>query len=132
MELLLNGKWNFKEACKDKVYEGAVPGDVMSDLMRNEVIPNPLIGLNEETVQWVGEKDWEYFRTFEVDEKMLGYDYVELDFDMLDTLADIYVNGQKVASVKNINRHYSFDVKSLLQVGENNVRIHFRDRKSVV
>ena len=126
MELLLNGKWNFKEAGKDKVYEGAVPGDVMSDLMRNEVIPNPLIGLNEETVQWVGEKDWEYFRTFEVDEKMLGYDYVELDFDMLDTLADIYVNGQKVASVKNINRHYSFDVKSLLQVGENNVRIHFR------
>ena len=62
MELLLNGKWNFKEAGKDKVYEGAVPGDVMSDLMRNEVIPNPLIGLNEEKVQWVSDQYDAYFR----------------------------------------------------------------------
>ncbi|MDE7337398.1 MAG: glycoside hydrolase family 2 protein, partial [Clostridia bacterium] len=125
MELLLNGKWNFAEVGKQEVYEGNVPGDVMSDLMDNGVIPDPRIGLNEQVVQWVGEKDWEYSRTFEVNESMLQFDYVELDFDMLDTLADIYVNDIKISSVKNINRHYSFDVKSLLRVGENTVCVRF-------
>ncbi|MDE7216181.1 MAG: hypothetical protein K2O08_05180 [Clostridia bacterium] len=125
MELLLKGKWNFAEVGKQEVYEGNVPGDVMSDLMDNGVIPDPRIGLNEQVVQWVGEKDWEYSRTFEVDESMLRFDYVELDFDMLDTLADIYVNDIKISSVKNINRHYSFDVKSLLRVGENTVCVRF-------
>ena len=125
MEILLNGKWNFKMIGADKVYEGKVPGDVMTDLLANGAIPNPLIGLNEKTVQWIGHADWEYFKTFNVDKSILEYDYVELDCEMLDTLADVYVNETKVASVKNINRHYAFDVKSLLKEGENAIRIYF-------
>ena len=125
MEILLNGKWNFKMIGTDKVYEGKVPGDVISDLLANDVIPNPLIGLNEQLVQWIGRADWDYFRTFEVDKSILDYDFVELDFEMLDTLADIYVNDKKIASVKNINRHYAFDIKSLLKEGENTIRIRF-------
>ncbi|MDE5549705.1 MAG: hypothetical protein K2J13_05590, partial [Clostridia bacterium] len=125
MDILLNGKWKFKVVGSDKEYFGNVPGDVMSDLLANDAIPNPLIGLNEELVQWVGREDWDYYRTFEVDKSILEHDFVELDCEMLDTLADVYVNGSKVASVKNINRHYAFDVKSLLIEGKNVIRIRF-------
>ncbi|MDE7078746.1 MAG: glycoside hydrolase family 2 protein, partial [Clostridia bacterium] len=125
MEILLNGKWNFKMIGTEKVYDGVVPGDVMTDLLANNVIPDPLIGLNESLVQWVGRADWDYFRTFEVDSSALDFEFMELDFEMLDTLADVYVNEKKVASVKNINRHYAFDVKQLLKEGENSIRIRF-------
>ncbi|MDE5989987.1 MAG: hypothetical protein K2H36_00200 [Clostridia bacterium] len=125
MEILLNGKWNFKMIGTEKVYDGVVPGDVMTDLLANNVIPDPLIGLNESLVQWVGRADWDYFRTFEVDGSALDFEFIELDFEMLDTLADVYVNEKKVASVKNINRHYAFDVKQLLKEGENSIRIRF-------
>lgn len=126
MKISLNGEWTFKMIGTDKVYVGKVPGDVISDLVANDVIADPLVGLNEKLAQWVGCADWEYSRTFEVKEDMLSYEFAELEFAMLDTLADVYVNGKLVASVKNINRRYSWDVKPLIKVGENSLRVYFR------
>lgn len=111
---------------QDKTYEATVPGDVFSDLHKNDVIANPLIGLNEELAQWVGRSDWEYSKTFDVDEEALNFQFVELGCDMLDTLADVYVNNKLIASTKNINRRYAWNIKDLLKVGENYIKIVFR------
>ncbi len=126
MKFSLNGQWSFKKTGVEKTYQATVPGDVFSDLLKNDLIPDPLIGLNEKLVQWVGPCDWEYSRNFDVTGEMLNCDYVQLNCEMLDTLADVYVNEKSVASVKNINRHYAWDIKHLLKEGENSIRILFR------
>lgn len=126
MQISLNGQWSLKMVGNDKTYIAKVPGDVFSDLMANDVIHNPLIGLNEELVQWVGCADWEYSRTFEIDKKTLEYQFVELNCLMLDTLAEVHINDKLVANTKNINRHYAWDIKSLLVEGENSMKVIFR------
>ncbi len=105
MKITLNGQWSLQMIGDEKIYKATVPGDVFSDLIANDAVANPLIGLNEESVQWVGRSDWEYSRTFTLDEQSLNFQYVELNCNMLDTLADVYVNGNLVANVKNINMH---------------------------
>lgn len=125
MKISLNGQWSFNMANNDKIYNAKVPGDVFSDLVANDVIPDPLIGLNEDLVQWVGKNDWDYCRTFEITQDALKYDFAELNCEMLDTLADVYINGKKIASVKNINRHYAWNIKDLLKIGENTIKISF-------
>ncbi|MDE6188965.1 MAG: hypothetical protein K2G37_01595 [Clostridia bacterium] len=132
MKISLNGQWSLKKVDGEAVYIANVPGDVFSDLQANNVIPNPLIGLNEEPVQWVGRTDWEYSRTFQVEKKTLEYQYVELNCLMLDTLADVYINGKLIASVKNINRHYAWNIKDLLNEGENSIKIVFRSPLSYI
>ena len=89
MKISLNGQWSFNMPGNNKVYTGNVPGDIFTDLKNAEVIDDPLIGLNEELVQWVGRSDWDYFREFEIDEELLDNEYVELKCDMLDTFADV-------------------------------------------
>ena len=45
-----NGQW----------YPATVPGFIHTDLMANGIIPDPYIGTNEDSVQWVVEKEWRY------------------------------------------------------------------------
>lgn len=126
MKIDLNGQWSFRMLGNDKVYKASVPGDVFTDLKNAKVIDDPLIGLNEDLVQWVGRSDWEYFRDFTVDEDVFKWQYVELNCNMLDTLAEVFVNGKSIANVKNINRSYAWNVKDLLKAGTNSIKISFR------
>lgn len=126
MKIDLNGQWSFRMLGNDKVYKASVPGDVFTDLKNAKVIDDPLIGLNEDLVQWVGRSDWEYFRDFTVGEDVFKWQYVELNCNMLDTLAEVFVNGKSIANVKNINRSYAWNVKDLLKAGTNSIKISFR------
>lgn len=126
MKIDLNGQWSFRMLGNDKVYKASVPGDVFTDLKNAKVIDDPLIGLNEDLVQWVGRSDWEYFKDFTVDEDVFKWQYVELNCNMLDTLAEVFVNGKSIANVKNINRSYAWNVKDLLKAGTNSIKISFR------
>ena len=42
-------------------YPARVPGFVHTDLMANGIIPDPYIGTNEDSVQWVADSIWTYF-----------------------------------------------------------------------
>ena len=45
MKITLNGQWSLQMIGDEKIYKATVPGDVFSDLIANDVIVNPLIGL---------------------------------------------------------------------------------------
>ena len=60
---------------------GACPGDTHSALLAAGRIPDPYVGMNELSVQWVGREDWSYERSFQVDVAFLLEDQVFLSCD---------------------------------------------------
>lgn len=125
MELSLNGKWQFRECNTDKYYPATVPGCNFLDLIDNKIIEDPFIGLNEKDADFVGKKDWEYKRTFTLDEAQLGSDDIILSCKMLDTVCDIFINGEKIGSADNCFIKHEFPVKEYLKNGENEIKIIF-------
>ncbi|MDR2090675.1 MAG: hypothetical protein LBP62_03375 [Clostridiales bacterium] len=125
--LSLNGEWLFRENGRGDFMRGIVPGGNYTDLMRNGVIKDPFDGVNEKDadVRGVGLKDWEYIREFDADDALLRADNAELVCDSLDTLADVFVNGERVISSKNMFKRHTADIKRLLRKGKNLVRAVF-------
>lgn len=122
----LNGKWGFHRV-GDSVWSSAtVPGCNFLDLMDNNVIPDPFIGLNEKEVQWVGDEDWEYKKSFVLTEQELDCDDVFLSCKMLDTICDVYINNDYAFSGDNCFVGYNIPIKKYLKAGENEIRILFR------
>jgi beta-mannosidase len=104
----------------------SVPGTVQTDLMAQGITPDPFVGLNEATIQWVGRSDWDYRGRIDATPALLERGHVDLVFDGLDTYAQVLVNGQAVLSADNAHRRWRADVKRLLKPGANTVLIHFR------
>ena len=125
MKISLNGKWQFAKADSDNFKEAIVPGCNYLDLMRNGDIPDPFISTNEEKTFWVAVEDWEYKRSFQVDEALLEYDKIFLVCDMLDTVCDVFINEKLVGKGQNAHIAYRFDIKEQLKKGENEIRILF-------
>ncbi|HMD17231.1 MAG TPA: glycoside hydrolase family 2 protein [Terriglobales bacterium] len=102
-----------------------VPGVVHTDLLRNKLIPDPFDRDNEFRLQWIGLTDWEYQTVFQADAATLAHDHVDLVFDGLDTLADVYLNDQAILHADNMFRHWRIAAKPLLKPGPNTLRIVF-------
>lgn len=122
----LNGKWGFRRVGDSAWSSATVPGCNFLDLMDNNVIPDPFIGLNEKEVQWVGDEDWEYKKSFVLTEQELDCDDVFLSCKMLDTICDVYINNDYAFSGDNCFVGYNIPIKKYLKAGENEIRILFR------
>ncbi|MCX7726314.1 MAG: hypothetical protein N2053_05650, partial [Chitinispirillaceae bacterium] len=123
----LNGKWNFRKVGTKKWYEATVPGCVHIDLYRNNLISDPFKGSNELELNWIEKTDFEYQRTFEIDEEFLKFKNIELVAEGLDTLATISINKNLVATTQNMFISYRFDIKKFLIKGENTITILFKN-----
>ncbi|MGH7993331.1 MAG: glycoside hydrolase family 2 protein, partial [Limisphaerales bacterium] len=123
--LKLGGDWQVTQAGKDDWIPATVPGCVHTDLLAAGRIPDPFYRDNEKAVQWVGESDWVYRRTFNVPADILKNDRVLLRCEGLDTLATVKINGQEVGHADNMFRLWEFDVKSVLRAGENAIEFSF-------
>ncbi len=121
----LNGDWALRRRDQKKTVPATVPGCVHTDLMAADQIKDPFVRDHEEELMWIGESDWVYSRTLEADAELLDNNRIILRFEGLDTLADIFVNGTKVASTDNMFRPYEFDVKDRLKRGENVIEVFF-------
>ncbi|OBX23755.1 MULTISPECIES: beta-mannosidase [Bizionia] len=123
---LLHDNWRFKSSDKTDWLTAQIPGNVFSDLLDNAEIPDPFIGTNEDSVQWVSKTDWEYQTTFQVDSKTLQKRHIELNFEGLDTYASVYLNDSLILKTANAFREFSVDVKRILKV-DNTLRILFEN-----
>jgi beta-mannosidase len=122
-ELIAN--WKFKQADKEGWNKAIVPGNVHIDLEKNGVIENPFYGTNENDIQWIEKKDWIYEGTFNVEDDLLEFSNVELEFEGLDTYSDVFLNGEKIITSKNMFIAYTAEVKKLLKKGENTIKVVF-------
>lgn len=121
----LNGKWTFRQSASSAWLPATVPGGVHTDLIDNNRIPDPFFGTNEKSLQWIGEKDWEYQRSFTVGDELLDAANVQLVCQGLDTYADVYINDYLVMKCDNMFRTWTTNPLPYLKKGENNIRIYF-------
>lgn len=102
----------------------AVPGTVYTDLLRNGKIEDPYWKDNENSILALMEKDYEYETVFRWERAEAG-EKLWLQFQGLDTVADVYVNEELVGSAANMHRVWEFEVTKAVRAGENTLRVYF-------
>ncbi|MCY0902701.1 MAG: glycoside hydrolase family 2 protein [Firmicutes bacterium] len=123
----LAGSWTLEEDSQALRIEGIVPGSVMLDLLRAGRMEDPFYRDRERYLaQTVSRLDYRYTRAFEVDQALLSCDEIVLVCEGLDTLADIAINDQWIASTDNMHRRYEFDVRRALVRGDNTISVTLR------
>jgi beta-mannosidase len=116
----LAGCWTLSDESGAHVVPFDLPGDGVSALVKAGVLPDPYWGRNEYDCRWVCERDWVATRAFVVDRTDLA-----LEIDMLDTVAEVFVNGQSVLKAENMFRRHVAGLSSVLKAGENEISIRF-------
>ncbi len=123
-ELWLHSGWEFRESGAREWLPANVPGSVHTDLLAAGVISDPFIGTNEDSVQWIEEKDWEYKLVFSIPDSILAGENAQIVFEGLDTYAEVIFNGVHILHADNMHREWKANVKELLQP-ENTILIKF-------
>ena len=122
---------NWKFEYKGDWYKAEVPGNNFSDLLSHGFIPDPFYGTNEDSVQWVSEREWNYRTTFSPTKS----NNQSLIFKGLDTYAKVYLNDSLILETDNMFRIYEVEVSNLLQAA-NTLQIcflppHIEEKKKI-
>ena len=100
-----------------------VPGNVIADLYRNGVIDDPFYSDNSVRMRPFEFIDWEYSTTFEKIEKAED-EKLFINFEGIDTIAEIFVNGEKIGSANNMFIAHKFELPANLKdINELKVKI---------
>lgn len=123
--VLVHSNWEFSNAKDSTWYDATVPGVVHTDLLSNNLIEDPFLGTNELDLQWIEEENWNYRTEFEITTAQLNQEYIELEFEGLDTYASVFVNGEEVMRTNNMFRNWKSDVKLMVKEGTNLLEVKF-------
>lgn len=124
---LISSNWLFGEATGADRHSAAVPGCVHTDLLNHGLIPDPYLGTNEQTLQWIGEKDWIYQVTFDLPRNVLNEVNIDLVFYGLDTYAEVTLNNAPILRADNMFREWRIASKALLKELGNTLSVRFRN-----
>ncbi|AOZ93124.1 glycoside hydrolase [Paenibacillus crassostreae] len=128
MEILtLTGLWQLQDEEGHISTEVQVPGSVYNDLLEAEIIADPFYRDNEKNSKDIMQREYRYSRSFDVGNDIYQSDRLELICEGLDTLTSIHVNGHLIANTNNMHRTYVLDIKPYIQLGTNDIEIHFHN-----
>ena len=127
VKIEIRDHWKFQQETTAVWYPAEVPGCVHTDLMRNELIPDPFVGTNEQSLQWIGEKNWIYETTFDIPAEILKKETIELVFDGLDTYAEVTLNDSHILRADNMFRTWRVDCRKLLLERGNHLVVRFKN-----
>ena len=127
MKIEIRDNWKFKQESTGQWYAAEVPGCVHTDLMKNTLIPDPFVGTHEQSLQWIGEKNWVYETTFDVPPEILKKETVELVFHGLDTYAEVTLNDSLILHANNMFRTWRIDCRKLLLEHGNRIVVRFKN-----
>lgn len=106
----------------DQWYPALVPGTVLGALVADSVYPDIFLGRNLEKVpDSLFNVPWWYRTTFHIGRKDSG-EVVRLRFNGINYKADIWLNGQKIASSDSVEggfRRFTFDISREVKTGDN-------------
>ncbi len=129
----LQSQWEFSEAGKNNWNPAIVPGLVLTDLLKNGKIEQPLFEENEQKLQWIHESDWVYRTDFEISDSLLKFKAIDFIFKGIDTYASIYLNDSLLLQADNMFREWRANGKRFLRSGSNRltVQLHSPSREAM-
>jgi beta-mannosidase len=110
-----------KRLISHKEFPAKVPGTIHTDLLNNKIIDDPFYSDNEVRVSWIPECDWLYQTKFDFKESLKNN--VDLVFEGLDTICEIYLNEVKLGETDNMFVKYRYNVKNILQAKGNELKV---------
>ena len=136
-KIMLNDNWNLTmedltvdvesiDTVLDKAndwFECKLPCDIHMPLMEYGIIKDPVEALNCYNAEWTAQKSWWFKRELSISPSILENDVVELTFDALDCMADIFINGKHIAFHESAFYPFSEDVKEHLKGGINTLLV---------
>ena len=127
----LESAWKFRKAGDAEWLPAKVPGCVHTDLIDHQKIADPFFRKNELDVKWIETTDWEYETTFTLSNEIAAASNINLQFDGLDTYADVYLNDSLVLEADNMFIAWTVQAKKYLKPGENKLRIYIHSAVNV-
>jgi len=128
----LNTNWQFRKAGDTIWYKATVPGTVHTDLLGNQLIPDPFYRDNESKLQWIDKADWDYKTVFDVSKDMFNSQSLQLNFEGLDTYAAVFLNDHLILQADNMFRGWKVNVKPFLKKTNNVLLIRFSSAQNKV
>ena len=119
----IHSGWQMRQAGWEEFLPASVPGSVYHDLMQNGKMDDPFWRDNFPKALKRMDHDYEYKTEFAADKALLKSDAVLLRFEGIDTVADIFLNGEKLGYTENMHRTFEFEVKDLLKEEGNELRV---------
>ena len=119
----IHSGWQMRQAGWEEFLPASVPGSVYHDLMQNGKMDDPFWRDNFPKALKRMDHDYEYKTEFAADKALLKSDAVLLRFEGIDTVADIFLNGEKLGRTENMHRTFEFEVKDLLKEEGNELRV---------
>lgn len=118
-------KWTFNQQFDSIKLPATIPGTIHTDLYQNQRIPDPFFGNHEKDLQWVENETWEYETNFFISNEEFTNQYIDLEFEGLDTYATVFLNGKVVLEANNMFRKWTVAAKNQLKQGDNHLKIIF-------
>ena len=115
----LHDHWEMRESSAEGWIPAKVPGSVYADLVENGRMDCPYWKDREDQAEKRMEQAFSYRCTFTAGQEQLERTHLALQFDGVDTLAAVKLNGVYLGHMNNMHRVWEFDVKNILQAGEN-------------
>ncbi len=123
----LHGEWDFSftHPVTKKFYsdKATVPGNVEPELLRMGLVDDYFPSdRRDATLDFEIVDDWTYQTVFDAPELKFGYER-NLVFDGIDTVAEIYLNGEKLRDCCNMHRQWKFPVGDKLRAKGNELKV---------
>jgi beta-mannosidase len=128
-------EWRLRNDADEEEIPACVPGSIYADLLANKKMQDPFWRDNEDAAFALMENDWVYTCYFTADAVLFGCRRVLLRCEGLDTLADVFLNGELLGKANNMHRVWEFDVLPFLKTlkdGENLLKIVFHSPNKFV
>ncbi|MCD8022157.1 MAG: glycoside hydrolase family 2 protein, partial [Lachnospiraceae bacterium] len=103
----------------------SVPFSMYDDLQKHGILPDLYFQDNAEPALALSGEDFTYQTLFDLSPDLAECDSILLHFAGVDTLSDIYLNGEWLGEPYNMHRDRAFPVKHLLPATGNLLDIHF-------
>lgn len=121
----LAGKWILHLDKQGRDYETEVPTSDYNALLKNKIIDDPFYKTNEQKCLHVAETGKSFKRSFKISQEQLEYRKALLRCQMLDTIAQIYINDKLANISSNAYVCSETNITDYLHEGENSIEIHF-------
>ncbi len=131
----LNGEWQFRQypsgARRMRDLDGQdwtntrVPSSIYSSLIEAGLIDRADIDANPADYVHISDTPWIYRKRFDADPDLLSCSRVDLVFEGLDTIANIWLNDKLIGKTDNMFIPHRFDITGLLRPQNNRLLVRF-------